>query len=199
MDSIDVRVKELKCLGRQLKGGLCSLAHPAWSLNAPDDLMNLADVDMSEIYNSVSDLPFNCRAYSGIILDTMAARNCVWNLCAADDAHFYKKTDACRSFVYVNAVSPSAEDIMDAIKKGNYYSSQGPRLDIEKSDGYLYVTTSPVEEIVFYTGKTYTPDGCISGDNLNKGSYRIKAEDKFVRVEIRDKEDNYAWSQYYVV
>lgn len=178
------------------KGGLCNLAHPAWSLNTPDDLMKLKNVDMTEIYNSVSGIPDNCRPYSGTILDTMAARGCIWNICATDDTHFYKESDTCRSFVYVNAESSSKEDILKALKTGNYYSSQGPTLDVKVKDGYLYVETSPVEEIVFYTGKAYVPDRSITGTDLTCGRYKIKPEDKFVRVEIKDKNNNYAWSQY---
>ena len=177
-------------------GGICNLAHPAWSLNSPEDLMKLKNVDMSEIFNSISDIPFNCRAYSGTIFDTMAARGCIWNLCATDDTHFYKESDTCRSFVYVNAESAGEKDILLALKNGNYYSSQGPTLDIEVTDGVLYAETSPVEEIVFYTGKAYVPDRSIVGTDMTHVSYKIKPVDKFVRVEVKDKDGNYAWSQY---
>lgn len=178
-------------------GGICNLAHPAWSLNSPEDLMKLKNVDMTEIFNSISDLPFNCRAYSGTILDTMAARGCKWNLCATDDTHFYKESDSCRSFVYVNAASLTKEDILEALKSGNYYSSQGPTLDIKLKDDCIYVETSPVEQIVFYTGKAYVPDRSITGTELTNGIYRLKPEDKFVRVEVVDAKGRYAWSQYF--
>lgn len=180
-----------------LNGGICNLAHPAWSLNTPEDLMKLKNVDMSEIFNSLSDIPFNCRAYSGTILDTMAARGTVWNLCATDDTHFYKQSDTCRSFIYVNAKSSDTADILEALKNGDYYSSQGPTLDIKKENDCLFVNTSPVEEIVFYTGRAYVHDRSIVGNDITKGAYKIKADDNFVRVEIKDKNGKYAWSQYF--
>lgn len=179
-------------------GGIANLAHPAWSLNSPHELMKLKNVDTTEIFNSISDIPFNCRPYSGIILDIMASRGCVWKLCASDDTHFYKESDTCRSFVYVNAPSCSKDDIMNSLKQGNYYASQGPRLSIEAHDDVLYVETSPADEIVFFTNKAYTSDRCVVGKNITYAEYKIKPEDKFVRIEVKDSEGRYAWSQYYV-
>jgi len=178
-------------------GGICNLAHPAWSLNSPEDLMKLKNVDMTEIFNSISDAPFNCRPYSGVILDIMAARGHIWNLCATDDTHFYKESDTCRSFVYVNANSASRVDIAEALKLGKYYASQGPRLSVEIKNGKVMVETTPVSQIAFYTGKAYVNDRCVVGDDITYGEYSIKKDDGFVRVEVKDKDGKYAWSQYY--
>ena len=46
-------------------GGVADLAHPAWSLNTVEQLMSLSGVDYTEIYNTTSGLPRNCRPYSG--------------------------------------------------------------------------------------------------------------------------------------
>lgn len=40
-------------------GGVPVLAHPAWSLNTPDVICALRDISISEIYNTVSGLPWN--------------------------------------------------------------------------------------------------------------------------------------------
>lgn len=178
-------------------GGMACLAHPAWSLNTPHELMELKDVDMTEIFNSISDIPFNCRAYSGNLLDMMASKGCVWNLIAADDTHFYKKSDTCRSFIYVNAPSDKAEDITDAIRHRRYYASQGPVADIQFENGKLTIECSPVCEIVFYTGKVYTAKRCVHGDNITYAEYEMAPGDIFVRAELKDKDGNYAWTQYY--
>jgi len=180
------------------KGGIACLAHPAWSLNSPDDLMKLKNVDMCEIFNSISDIPFNCRAYSGSVLDIMAAKGCVWNISAADDTHFYKESDTCRSFIYVNCEDGSGKEILKAIKQGKYYASQGPKISVELKGDTLYVKSSPVCEMVFFTDKAYVPDRCITGENLCYGEYKIKDEESFVRVEVKNKEGKYAWSQYYL-
>ena len=43
-------------------GGIAVLAHPAWSLNAPDQIMAAGDFDALEIYNAVSE----CGALTSI-------------------------------------------------------------------------------------------------------------------------------------
>ncbi|MBR3933045.1 MAG: hypothetical protein IKJ68_03930 [Clostridia bacterium] len=177
-------------------GGICNLAHPAWSLNSPEDLMKLKNVDMTEIYNSASGVPWNCRPYSGVILDTMAARGHMWNLCATDDTHFYGKEDSCRSFVYVNSTSEKREHIVNALKEGKYYASQGPQILVEIKDGKVIVETTPVCQIVFFTGKAYVKDRCVVGNDITYGEYTVKKDDGFVRVEVKDKDGNRAWSQY---
>ena len=42
---------------------------------------------------------------------------------------------------------------------------------------------------------TTLSDGAKSPD-LTEGRYLIKPEDRFVRVEVKDKYENYAWWQY---
>ena len=106
-------------------GGLADLAHPAWSMNTLAQLMPLRDVDFTEIFNSVSDLPRNCRPYSGPILDLLAAQGVCWKTAAVDDTHWYE-ADACRSYIWVKAEECSREAILAAIRAGDFYSSQGP-------------------------------------------------------------------------
>lgn len=180
-------------------GGLAILAHPAWSLNTPEQLMALRGVDMTEIYNSVSGVPFNCRPYSGLILDCMAARGCLWKLAATDDVHFYTPTDTCRSYVMVRAEECSAEAILAALRRGDFYASQGPILDVVYEEGQIRVACSPVEEIVYYTDSVYTGHRCVQGCDLTADSYTPIPADTFVRVEVRDSEGRYAWSPYFTV
>lgn len=177
-------------------GGVAILAHPAWSLNTPDQLMQLKNVDMSEIYNSVSGVPFNCRPYSGLIFDMMAARGCLWRINAADDVHFYTEHDACRSYVMVQAEECTQEAIVEALKKGHFYATQGPELSVTYVDGKVKVECSPVEEIVYYTDTVFVHHRCQMGTDLTEDEYVPASKDTFVRVEVKDKTGRYAWGQY---
>jgi predicted metal-dependent phosphoesterase TrpH len=49
-----------------LYNGFALLAHPAWSLNTPEKMLEIGDFDGVEIYNSVSDFGMSDRAYSGL-------------------------------------------------------------------------------------------------------------------------------------
>ena len=181
------------------EGGLAVLAHPAWSLNTPEQMLSVEGVDMTEIFNSVSDLPRNCRPYSGLLTDMLAARGACWPLIATDDTHFYESFDLCRSFIYVRAEACTRPALMDALRRGDFYASQGPRLQVHLQDGVLQVNCSPVEEIVYHTGWVWNPHRSQMGEGLTHGEYTVSGADRFVRVEVRDAQGRYAWSPYFSV
>ena len=84
-------------------GGRAILAHPAWSLNTPDVIGALRGLTAAEIYNSVSDVPWNGdRADSTGILDVAAANGHVLNTVASDDSHFYEGEE-CTSYIMLQA------------------------------------------------------------------------------------------------
>ena len=180
-------------------GGLAVLAHPAWSLNTPEQMMSVKDADFTEIYNSVSGLPRNCRPYSGLLTDMVAAQGQYLPLIATDDTHFYEEADRCRSFIYVQAETCTREALMAALREGRFFATQGPWLQVQVQDGVLTVDCSPVEEIVFHTGWVWSPHRSIVGEGLTHGEYTVSGADRFVRVEVKDKDGNYAWSNYFPV
>lgn len=178
--------------------GLAILAHPAWSLNDPDSIIRIGDYDGLEIYNSISGEPLNCsgRAYSGVIVDMLAARGYDYPLFAHDDAHFYQYYDKCRSYILVNAESNSKEDLMKAIREKKFYSSQGPTFDIvEMRDGILHIECSPCQFVSVVSDCVWSRKRNITGENITSFDYEPVERDKYLRVEIRDKDGNWAWSQ----
>ena len=62
-------------------GGVAVLAHPAWSLNTPEQFYQLGAYEATEIYNSVSAWGMSDRPYSGVLIDEVAARG----LCLPSD------------------------------------------------------------------------------------------------------------------
>jgi len=79
-------------------GGAAILAHPAWSINRPSDILKLHGLAGVEIYNGVSGYPFGNRANSAVILDILAADDYFLPVHAADDTHFWEGEE-CSSFV----------------------------------------------------------------------------------------------------
>lgn len=179
-------------------GGLASLAHPCWSMNTLDQLMPLGNVDYSEIFNTTSDLPRNCRPYSGEILDAMAARGKYWNLAAADDTHTYVD-DPCRSFVYVKAADCTSASILQALRNGDFYASQGPRMEVTR-DGDTVTISCPAEDavncIIAVTDTPWESHRTEMGENLTQASFTFSKNASFMRFEIRDDKGLWAWSPY---
>lgn len=181
-------------------GGLANLAHPCWSMNTLDQLMPLNGVDFTEIFNSVSDLPRNCRPYSGDIIDKLAARGIYWGIAATDDTHWYGETDSCRSFILVKAEECTRDAILDAIRQKNFYASQGPRMDVTFDGRKLRVTCLPedhVASVMYYTDWVWENHRGDVGIDLTVSEYEFTAKDTMARVEITDADGRCAWSQVY--
>lgn len=183
-------------------GGIANLAHPAWSMNTCEQLLSviggeikpLFGADVTEIFNSVSDLPMNCRPYSGIVLDQLAARGYLTKLVADDDTHIYG-TEACRSYIMVKAEECSREAILDAIKRGDFYATQGPSVEISFEDGEVRVKCSPVESVTYFTDTVWCDNRNDIGHGITSSSFKVGRE-TFVRAEVCDKEGRRAWSPY---
>ena len=176
-------------------GGVAIAAHPAWSLNTNEFLQSLDGVDVAEVYNSMSAEPYNApRANSEGILDVAAANGKLFNLCAADDTHWYEG-EQCVSYTMVQAAELSVKAILDALRGGHFYAAQGPEFkNIEKNGNEFRVETSPVSRITFCSNKFWVPGRCAHGDGLTQATYQAQPGETYVRVQITDADGKKAWS-----
>lgn len=174
-------------------GGLAFLAHPAWSLNRPDHIEKLNGLAGAEIYNTTSSSPWNARPDSGLLLDEVFSFGKLLPCTAADDAHWYNGDEA-RSFLMVKAEELTRAAILNALRNGDFYATQGPRLSVSIKNGRVMVSCSPVDEIQFFSDTVYCPDRVTRGRNITCGEYAVKPTDTYVRVEIMDSKGTRAWS-----
>ena len=177
-------------------GGAAILAHPAWSLNTPEQIATLKGLSGVEIYNSFSDFPL-CpgRGDSSTLLDLAAILGCRAGHIAADDSHRYAGEETV-SAIYVQAEENSPRALIDAIRERHYYASQGPRfLDVEMTKTELVVHTTPVCAVGFPSNLCWAEDFCNIGKNLTEHVYRLKPErgERFVRCVLKDAQGHTAW------
>lgn len=175
-------------------GGMAVLAHPAWSLNTIKDIKPLEGFSLLEIYNTVSNAHLSSRPYSGYIVDALANEGIIFPLIATDDVHYYDGSDDTKSFIMVNSESDSVENILKAIREQKFYSSQGPQLSVRRENDKIIADCSECVMIDFLTNASITIDKAVRGENLTHAEYKIKDYEKWVRVEVHDKNGNYAWS-----
>ena len=88
------------------------------------------------------------------------------------------------------------QSIIGAIKKGQFYASQGPEfLDLRVMDGKVYVETSNVKNIKFISSNAHGYNAFDhKGGFIHSASYSIKEHETYVRIEIIDEFGNRAWS-----
>ena len=106
-----------------------------------------------EIYNHGSAVE-NDRGDGFYLLDQLLNDGRRLTGIATDDAHFrHGDHDAFGGFVEVKAESLDPEALLEALKAGHFYSSQGPRIyDLAVSRGEVSVACSPVHAITLVSG-----------------------------------------------
>lgn len=176
-------------------GGLAVLAHPAWSLNTVDQLNSLHGIEATEIYNSVSDAGESSRPYSGDFVDAAACRGLLFPLIADDDTHYYDGSDETNAFIMLSA-SPDASDaeILEAIRKKDFYASQGPEVHLFREGDRAVVRCSPACKISFFSNAVWASGHCLRGSSLTEASCRLQPFETFIRAEVTDSDGRKAWS-----
>ncbi|MBP3965694.1 PHP domain-containing protein [Paenibacillus lignilyticus] len=194
LDTIQELIDEMRA-----KGNLVIMNHPTWSRNKPDDLLQLQHYFAVEIYNHQSELDeavgYGLRHWDYLLSNGRK----VFGI-AADDAHGGPMDSAISEFfggwISVEADGLRQGEIIEALKAGSYYSSNGPAIhDMRVEDGFLKIECSPVKFIKFIThpfnGRTvFNRDASA----VTEGAFLLDAGMRYVRVECVDFEGNVAWS-----
>ena len=124
-------------------GAFVAIAHPQWSSLTIEDGRALPMAHAVEIYNHGCAL--ECARGDGAwLLDALTGEGRDLTAIATDDAHF-RQDDACGGWVMVKAEANEPGTLLEALKAGCFYSSQGPLIHAaEVSGGALHVECSPV-------------------------------------------------------
>lgn len=182
-------------------GGVAILAHPAWSLNTPEEIMDCGSFDGTEIYNSVSSWTRADRAYSGQIVDMLAMRGTCLSLLATDDAHYYAG-EHMRGMTMLEADAVEELGLAGAIRAGRFYATQGPEIHLERiSDTHVKVRCTPVSKIVFFSNIPSAPGRVQWGDGLTEAVCPLvmNGRESYIRAEATDKNGLQAWSNILVL
>lgn len=138
-------------------GAFVGIAHPAWSQLTLVDGHTIVAAHAVEIYNHGCAVE-NDRGDGWHLLDQMLNDGKRLTAFATDDAHFASHDrDAFGGWVHVKAQSLDPQDLLEALKAGHYYSSQGPQiLSCSISGTQLSIECSPVDMICVAGGNSRT-------------------------------------------
>src|SRR5205814_108630 len=136
-------------------GAFVGIAHPAWSQLTIEDGRAIDVAHAVEIYNH--SCAVDCDRGDGwYLLDQLLTENRRLTAFATDDAHF-RTDDHFGGWVQVKAQSLEPEILIEALKQGHYYSSQGPVIhELSLSGNELTIACSPVDTIVVLCGHSRT-------------------------------------------
>ena len=112
---------------------------------------------------------------------------------ATHDSHYYEGV-VTKGFIMVNSDTLTSKGILEALRSGNFYASQGPRfLDVHYNGEKVEVTCSEdVERIVVYSNAAWV-DQRVFDEPHGKAVYEISPLDKYIRIELIDGKGRKAW------
>ena len=184
-------------------GAFIGIAHPAWSQLTLVDGKAIDCAHAVEIYNHGCAVE-NDRGDGWYLHDQLLNEGKRLSAYATDDTHF-KSPDYFGGWINVKSESLDPAALLQAMKNGLYYSSQGPEFyDIEIKDKEIAIACSPVDTITVVcgnsrscvkTGKAITT-ATFDLANLNKG-WLLKKPSPWFRVTIMDHAGKRGWSNPY--
>ncbi|WP_165443919.1 PHP domain-containing protein [Lachnoclostridium sp. Marseille-P6806] len=179
-------------------GGIAVLCHPAWSVMDPAGLREVEGFAAAEIYNAVSDIPWNGeRADASAWFDIWATHHGIlMPAVAGDDAHSYNG-DQCRSFTMVKAAELTSGSILAGLRDGQFYASRGPliydvQLDEERGDLHIDCSAD-VMTAVFYSNAIWVPQR-VRGVRGGSVDYHAEPGEFYLRAELLTREGRRAYT-----
>lgn len=132
-------------------GAFVAIPHPEWYALTMADAASIPGAHAVEVYNHTSQV-LNARGGGSYYLDDLLNAGRKINALACDDAHFVagedQNRDAFGGWVMVKAESNEPEMLVEALKLGRYYSTQGPTINhIRVENGAIVIETSPVYQM----------------------------------------------------
>jgi histidinol phosphatase-like PHP family hydrolase len=181
-------------------GAFVVTAHPAWSRYTIEDGRALSFAHAVEIYNHGCAIE-NDLGDGFYLLDQLLNEGHRLNAVATDDAHF-RTFDHFGGMVHVKAERNEPESLLAALKAGQFYASQGPKIhDIRMEGSFIEIDSSPVDSITVLCGNSRS---CVKfGRAISHARFDLKTLERgwlmekkspWIRVAVIDQSGKRAWS-----
>ncbi|MBR9842288.1 MAG: PHP domain-containing protein [Rhodobacteraceae bacterium] len=174
-------------------GAYVAVAHPQWSGLTLEDARTIEAAHAVEVYNH--GCATGCDRPDGFhTLDLLLSEGRKLDLVATDDAHF-TEPDHFGGWVMVKADANEPELLVEALKRGEFYSSQGPELrHVEVTSKTVVVESSSVASVIVQGhGSAAT---AIHGNSMTRTEVPLGRfyNSDWVRVSVIDAAGKRAWS-----
>ncbi|MEZ5797510.1 MAG: CehA/McbA family metallohydrolase [Paracoccaceae bacterium] len=174
-------------------GAFVAIAHPQWSGLTLEDARGIETAHAVEIYNH--GCANGCDRPDGFsIADLLLTEGRRLGLIATDDAHFYEP-DHFGGWVMVKSTENTPEALLTALKRGDYYSSQGPELREVRfeQDRVVIESSAVVSAVVMGAG---TGAKAVHGQSMTRAEVPLARlnDSPWMRVAVIDAAGKRAWS-----
>lgn len=170
------------------------LAHPYWSNLSGDDVLALSDCLGAEVFNTGCEVEI-ARGFSEYPWDYALSGGARLLGVAADDAHRCEQ-DSGGAWVMVKAEEPTAEALVESLRKGLFYSSMGPEIHrVSVDEKGVEVCCSPVLHIDFVaaTNRGAQVRGSLE-EPISRARYQWRGGERYLRIQVTDAGGRRAWT-----
>ncbi len=177
--------------------------HPRWSLENYGDYCGYEGLWGVEIFNtSCNDI--GIYEYDINVLDDFLRDGKRIFATSGDDNHNHNKdnplSDSFGTFLMVNAESLTYDNIINALLKGDFYTSTGPVIEeLYIDDGKVYIKCSPASKITLSTRGRRSATCDMVDRLLTEAVFEIKEKDEYIRLDVIDENGRRANTQGYFV
>jgi hypothetical protein len=173
-------------------GAFIGIVHPSWYGLTLEDARSITCAHGVEIYNHGSHIEVD-RGYDWPFCDLLLNEGWRLSAFATDDSHSMTH-DCFGGWVHVHAPSLDPNELLNSLKAGRYYSSQGPEiLDLRIDDKHVDITCTPAAFISAVGRGSLAVDK--SGDEMTECRLPIsRFGDGYCRITVRDKQGRRAWT-----
>lgn len=174
-------------------GAFVTIAHPQWSGLTQEDARSITAAHAVETYNH--GCAMGCDRPDGFhCLEQLLEEKRPLSLIATDDAHF-TEPDHFGGWVMVKAPENDPDALLQALKDGAFYSSQGPEIrNIVLTESEIVVECSAAVSIIGQaSGNTARAQ---HGLSMTRGALPLSqfANSPYVRLTVIDAAGRRAWS-----
>jgi hypothetical protein len=187
-------------------GGVPSINHPnfGWAISA-DELAQVRNTRLFEVFNGhpmVNNVGGGGVPGLEAAWDTILSRGVLLYGIAVDDAHQFKRpwdpmaAKPGQGWIHVRAAKLGAADILDAMERGDFYSSTGVELtDYQAGSGVITVhirESGATKYRTLFIGR----GGRVLQESIeNPATYRVRGNEGYVRARVIDSNGRLAWTQ----
>lgn len=183
------------------KGFLVCYNHPQWSLENYLQYSKYDNLWAMEIFNT-SSIKEGLFEYNQTVFDDFLRMGKRLFPIAADDNHNNPvRWDSCGGFIMVNSDNLQYNDVMQALKSGDFYASTGPTIEeVSVCGDEIKVKCSNAKFISMTTCGRRT-DRKIANENeyVDEAQFKFIDDDIYFRISVVDEFGNRASTRAYFV
>ena len=187
-------------------GGAPSVNHPnyGWAISA-DELAQLQRTRLFEVFNGhplVNNIGGGGVPGLEEVWDRMLSSGKMLYGIAVDDAHYFKRPEdktaprPGQGWVYVRSPRLESRALVEALERGDFYSSTGVELQSVNASATALTITVKTEAQSKYRIQFIGKQGAILSEAIaSPATYTFKGDESYVRAKVIESNGKLAWVQ----